>query len=327
MPADDLARRTHLLADPPRPRPVGLASAWASTSSPGSRPGTGSAWCSRPRPAPASPRRSPCPARCSSWARAGRRAGPRRWGLGRPSGPTGATSSGDQPAAHRPAARRPQPSPLPAGSERVAVDRAAFDRARVDRAAFDRAGFGRTADDVRVDRAGIDRAAADGAGPDHADDSGADVRSLIPGPRMPLPSETSGLGQRGAGGRAVAPSWTGWRAGTDPARTGSAGADTRPDRADGDDRARRPSRRGPPAGDAPTAGAASAARPTLRRRVPQAHLAPGLRIVTSAAEPADPAPLPVAAEALSRYQASRAAARSAVDGQVANEAADERSSG
>ena len=82
----------------------------------------------------------------------------------------------------------------------------------------------------------------------------------------------------------------------------------------------------PTSGDAPKAGAASAARPTLRRRVPQAHLAPGLRIVTSAAEPADPAPLPVAAEALSRYQASRAAARSAVDGQVANEAADERSS-
>ena len=45
----------------------------------------------------------------------------------------------------------------------------------------------------------------------------------------------------------------------------------------------------------------------LRRRVPQAHLAPGLRIVPPGAEPVDPAPLPVAAEALSRYQASRAA--------------------
>ena len=77
-------------------------------------------------------------------------------------------------------------------------------------------------------------------------------------------------------------------------------------------------------GDAPKAGATSAARPTLRGRVPQAHLAPGLRIATSAAEPAEPAPLPVAAEALSRYQASRAAARSAVDGQVANGVADER---
>jgi hypothetical protein len=58
----------------------------------------------------------------------------------------------------------------------------------------------------------------------------------------------------------------------------------------------------------------SETRPTLRRRVPQAHLAPGLRIIDMAPEPGDPSPLPVAAEALSRYQASRAVARSAVDG-------------
>ena len=147
----------------------------------------------------------------------------------------------------------------------------------------------------------------------------------MPGPRMPLSSETGGLGPQEPAER-VAPSWPGWWAGTDPARPGSADTDTRPDGpAATITTSTEPAR--PTSGDAPKAGAASAARPTLRKRVPQAHLAPGLRIVTSAAEPADPAPLPVAAEALSRYQASRAAARSAVGGQVANEAADERSSG
>ncbi len=79
----------------------------------------------------------------------------------------------------------------------------------------------------------------------------------------------------------------------------------------------------PPSADPPTArrrGRRRAARPRLRRRVPQAHLAPGLRIIPPAAEPVpSPRPLPVPAEALSRYQASRAAARSVVDGQVANE--------
>ena len=206
----------------------------ASTSWPGSPRGTGSAWCSRPRPAPGSPRRSPCPARCSSWdpSRSARWSPPRE---PRPPGRAdrcrvvGPTSPQPAQAPARPT------SPLPPGPERVdAVDRAAFDRAAFDRAAFDRAGFGRTADGARVDRLGIDRAASDDAGPDLADD-GADVRSLIPGPRMPLPSETGGLGPQEPAER-VAPSWTGWWAGTDPARTGSAGADTRPDEADGDDR-------------------------------------------------------------------------------------------
>jgi signal transduction histidine kinase len=226
----------------------------------------------------------------------------------------------DQPAVHQPAVNQP----VPDGLERVAVDRTAFERAAFDRAALDRAGFGRTADGARVDRLGIDRAASDDAGPDLADDSGADVRSLIPGPRMPLPAETGALGPQEPAER-VAPSWTGWWAGTDPARTGSAGTDTRPDEATATIATSTKSAR-PTNDDTSKAGATSAPRPTLRRRMPQAHLAPGLRIVTSAAEPADPAPLPVAAEALSRYQASRAAARSAVDGQVANEPADERSS-
>jgi hypothetical protein len=46
--------------------------------------------------------------------------------------------------------------------------------------------------------------------------------------------------------------------------------------------------------------------------VPQAHLAPGLRVIPPQPE-SETAPPPSAAEALSRYQASRAAARSAVE--------------
>jgi hypothetical protein len=57
----------------------------------------------------------------------------------------------------------------------------------------------------------------------------------------------------------------------------------------------------------------AAARPRLRRRVPQAHLAPGLRIIPDPAPP-EPASAAVAGEALSRYQASRTAARAVVDG-------------
>jgi signal transduction histidine kinase len=70
-----------------------------------------------------------------------------------------------------------------------------------------------------------------------------------------------------------------------------------------------------------TTGETNRPRPALRRRVPQAHLSPGLRTVPADTEPAGPEALPVAAEALSRYQASRAAARSVVD----DEPADERS--
>jgi len=202
------------------------------------------------------------------------------------------------------------------GSERTGVDRGAFERAAFDRAAFDRAGIRSAAsgrgrsDRVESDTAAFERAPVD---------DGADVRSLIPGPRMPLPAETEGPAA-GKSPERGAPSWTGWWAGTDPSRPGPVGADgatatiaTPAGSAD------------PADGGAPVDDAPAAARPSLRRRVPQAHLAPGLRIVPPGAEPVDPAPLPVAAEALSRYQASRAAARSAVDGQVANEAADERS--
>jgi hypothetical protein len=46
--------------------------------------------------------------------------------------------------------------------------------------------------------------------------------------------------------------------------------------------------------------------------VPQSHLAPGLRALPPQPE-TETAPPPSAAEALSRYQASRAAARSTVE--------------
>jgi signal transduction histidine kinase len=223
----------------------------------------------------------------------------------------------DQPVPELPAARTgtwaEHTTAERTGSERTGVDRGAFERAAFDRAAFDRAGIRSAASG----RGGSDRIESDTAAFERAPvDDGADVRSLIPGPRMPLPAETEGLAA-GKSPERGAPSWTGWWAGTDPSRPGPVGADgataTPAGSAD------------PADGGGPDEDAPAAARPSLRRRVPQAHLAPGLRIVPPGAEPVDPAPLPVAAEALSRYQASRAAARSAVDGQVANEAADERS--
>ena len=67
----------------------------------------------------------------------------------------------------------------------------------------------------------------------------------------------------------------------------------------------------PPIGET-LAAPSEATRPTLRRRVPQAHLAPGLRIIPDEDGQEPPAAVE-AGSALSRYQASRAAARSAVD--------------
>jgi hypothetical protein len=61
-------------------------------------------------------------------------------------------------------------------------------------------------------------------------------------------------------------------------------------------------------------------RPRLRRRVPQASLAPGLRVLPEHLE-SDIAPPPSATEALSRYQASRAAARSVVEDDPGHERA------
>ena len=183
-----------------------------------------------PRPAPGSPRRSPCPARCSNW-------GPSRSARWFPPGPlrplvraggcrvVGPTSP--QPPGRSPPAAAGQPARRGAG--------AAFDRAAFDRAAFDRAGFGRTADGVRVDRPGMRPVRVRRRGSRSRDDSGADVRALIPGPRMPLPSETGVLGPEEPAERG-APSWTGWRAGTRSRRYGLRGSGHRIGRGDGDPR-------------------------------------------------------------------------------------------
>jgi signal transduction histidine kinase len=71
-----------------------------------------------------------------------------------------------------------------------------------------------------------------------------------------------------------------------------------------------------PAAVDPVDAAPGVGAPLLSRRVPQAHLAPELRRQATAAEPPPAPPLPDAAEAraaLSRYQASRQAARAMVD--------------
>jgi len=72
---------------------------------------------------------------------------------------------------------------------------------------------------------------------------------------------------------------------------------------------------GPPVGAAPAVERETArpATPTLRRRVPQASLAPGLRSGAVAPEAAESTALPVAAEALSRYQARRQEATRVLD--------------
>jgi hypothetical protein len=72
---------------------------------------------------------------------------------------------------------------------------------------------------------------------------------------------------------------------------------------------------GPPAEAAgPADDGGANGRPTLHKRVPQARLAPGLRISTPDDDVAGPDALPDAADALSRYQASRASAQALVDG-------------
>jgi signal transduction histidine kinase len=293
----------------------------------------------------------------------------------------------DRAASERPVPERPaheRTGPDRTGFERTAAERPGFDRVAAELAPSDRAGFDRAGSDRPVPhRSGFEYAgAADRAGGDRATgEHGADVRPLIPNPRLPLPAETAGPAPVGPDGMPW--SWTGWWAGPGPdtALTGAAVGVPTPraiPRVDQmvDQHIEAPPRRiaavpdGPaiddtteittttavaqaeatadtalatgttPAGEAvpatgttpadesaSTVNATGGLRPTLRRRVPQAHLAPGLRVVTPTAETAtaaDPGPLPVAAEALSRYQASRAAARSVVDG--GSTAADERSS-
>jgi hypothetical protein len=141
------------------------------------------------------------------------------------------------------------------------------------------------------------------------------VPAPVPAPRAPLPVEHLPEEQLPA---APARSWSGWWADPQPqAAEPVPVAGPRPTpgprtaRADAGDET----------GD--DAGNAAPARPRLRRRVPQAHLAPGLRVIPNPAEPAPAATATVAtadttpqlgAEGLSRYQANRAAARAVVDG-------------
>jgi signal transduction histidine kinase len=138
--------------------------------------------------------------------------------------------------------------------------------------------------------------------------------SLVgPGPNRGGParsgSDRAGPGGRGHGGapsgapgdpRGDSMEWSGWWA--SPAGNGGPG--------DGGNGERRPA--------AATAGPAEPPEPTepqLTRRVPQAHLAPELRRqdATPAEPPAPPPDADQARAALSRYQASREAAREVVD--------------
>jgi hypothetical protein len=70
----------------------------------------------------------------------------------------------------------------------------------------------------------------------------------------------------------------------------------------------------PPADAAGLADDGATERPTLHKRVPQARLAPGLRLSSPDDDVVGTDALPDAADALSRYQASRASAQSLVDG-------------
>jgi signal transduction histidine kinase len=181
----------------------------------------------------------------------------------------------------------------------------------------DRAGFGAP---------GPDRSAFAGPGPDRSGLGGpapagpqrgghAPAGPGRRGPAWPGP-DRSGPGGRGPGG--VPPGgpgdprgddsmeWSGWWA--SPAGNGGRGEGGRGESAGGNGGRR-------PAPAAATAGPPEPPEPQLTRRVPQAHLAPELR--RQDATPAEPQPPPPDADqaraALSRYQASREAARAVVD--------------
>jgi hypothetical protein len=147
----------------------------------------------------------------------------------------------------------------------------------------------------------------------------------VPAQRAPLPAEAVGPDPQDLPGRRP-PSWSGWW--SDPAAQPDPDG-RRPDAVPGGapTPAPRPAPPVEPAGGPrppapvrriaavpapPDEPVPSGTRPTLRRRVPQAHLAPGLRLNHPDVDVAESGPLPVVAEGLSRYQASRAAARSRV---------------
>ena len=198
--------------------------------------------------------------------------------LGRPTGPAGAPSSGRPapPSCRQPAPAPGRSAPPPSGprpSGPRSTGRAGFARGRrQSRVRPRRRSVGRT-------RRGTGRRRADDCGSRVAPvDAGADVRALDPRPAgcrcRRRPKRTRRRRSRPSGGALV----DGVAGGPDPARPGPRERCRR-------QRRRRATSAGParPA-TATRRGAArtAAARPTLRRRVPQAHLAPGLRIVPPA---------------------------------------------
>jgi signal transduction histidine kinase len=152
-------------------------------------------------------------------------------------------------------------------------------------------------------------------GPDRVP-SGPD--RLVPDPDRAAPGGTGGAGgygpdhlaARGPGGDG--PEWSGWwgSPGGNGASLDANGASLDANGASLD--ANGDHRPGPAAAAAPPAAPAE---PRLTRRVPQAHLAPELRRrqANPAAPPAPPPDADQARAALSRYQASREAARAVVD--------------
>ena len=135
-----------------------------------------------------------------------------------------------------------------------------------------------------------------GLHPDGPDRGTADARTLVPAPRPPLPEERTDRVPPEVAVRAPR-SWSGWwedPAVPDAVRTGAVVEPPTPARMPRP--APTPAARVEPVGPAvrdPERDAedGAAARPRLRRRVPQAHLAPGLRIIPNPAppEPASPA--------------------------------------
>jgi signal transduction histidine kinase len=187
---------------------------------------------------------------------------------------------------------------------------------------------GRAATDTdRADTGSADKDAdADVSGrPEDAPRDDLGIRPVTPLPRLPLPAESVPAGMRRPA------SWEGWWDGQADGSDEQATDDEAPaplapapaalaelSTAQATPRTDTPARpmaavADPPAtADAPVTTGPGGQR--LRRRVPQSHLAPGLRVLPPQPE-SDTAPPPSAAEALSRYQASRAAARSTVDGE------------
>jgi hypothetical protein len=162
-------------------------------------------------------------------------------------------------------------------------------------------------------------AAEDVPGPDRASLGGPGAHRGGPGPAGPdrVGPARPGPERAGPGGPGVPPGvpgdprgdsmgWSGWWA--SPAGDGGRGDGGRGDGGGGNGERW-------PAPAAATAEPPEPTEPQLTRRVPQAHLAPELRRqdATPAEPPAPPPDADQARAALSRYQASREAAREVVD--------------